>query len=396
MKRALLRAGLVAAVVAAGLGLWLQRGLRAHGAPHQPTPKLTLGAYASPRTVADATRWQAFLARTDTTIVNAVVLDLVTPAGVHFPSDNRLAGKIAAPAGLSYALAARVAQAHAHRLFVIGRIDVGRNPRLARERPRWAVRTPDGRRWTDANGRSAIDVTNEDACEFVGRIALEAARAGVDEVMLDNLEVPAAAPGQPRVLASSKRDQPVHQAVTECARTVGSSVRRAHARLGITVPGSVCLDVAPGGRNGQRWEDLALVADRLSPTIYPHAVRAADGARMGARPYQAVSTVVGMCYTRTLRLIREQHGEPIRVARLEPWIQAYSASGTSYGASALYEELRALREHGVGNALLWNGASDYDRFVPLLRQPLAGKVVAYNPTAAQWARANQAPGPAGR
>ena len=79
------------------------------------------------------------------------------------------------------------------------------------------------------------------------------------------------------------------------------------------------------------------------------------------------------------------------MARIEPWIQAYSTRGATFGPAALREELRALREHGVGNALLWNGESDFDRFVPALRRPMLGQVVAYNPSAAEWARANQAP-----
>jgi len=386
MKRALLRAGMVGVVVVAGLGFWLQRGLRARAAPHQPTPKLTLGAYADPRTVADATRWQAFLQRADTTTVNAVALDLVTPAGVHFTSGNGLAADLAAPARASFALATRVAQAHAHRLFVIGRIDVARNPRLVRERPRWAIHTPRGTLWTDAGGRTAIDVTNDDACAFVGRVAQEAARAGVDEIMLDNLEVPAPVPGRPRVLEATRHDEAAHHAVTACARTVAGAVRRTGAKFGIAMPAGVCLEVSRTGRNGQRWEDLALVADRLSPEVYPNARRAT------ADPYQAVSSAIAMCYTRTLRLIRDQHGEPVRIARLEPWIQAY---GATFGPNGLRAELRALREHGVGNALLWNGASDYDRYAAVLRQQ-AGQVVAYNPTAAQWARASQAPAPAGR
>jgi hypothetical protein len=153
------------------------------------------------------------------------------------------------------------------------------------------------------------------------------------------------------------------------------------------------MDVAGTGANGQRWEDLALIADRMHPEVYPSATRSADGSRMTAQPYQAVSGVIGMCYTRTLRLIRLQHGAPVRVARLEPWVQAYSSRGPAYGPAALSEELRALRDHGVGNALLWNGESDYDRFVPALRRPPA-RVIAYNPTPAQWARANQAPMPA--
>ncbi len=389
MRRFLLRAGLVATAAAVGVGVWWQRGLRASAGPHQPTPRLTLGAYAAPRTVADAARWQAFLARADTTALNAVVLDLTTPAGVHFRSENTLAARIAAPAHLSYDLAARVAQAHAPRLFVIGRLEVARAPRLVHEKPRWAIRTPRGRTWTDARGRTALDVTNEDACEFVGRIAQEAARAGVDEVMLDALEVPPPAPGRPRLLESDRHDQPTYRAVAECARTIAGPVRRAHAQLGIAVTGALCFDVAQAGRNGQRWEDLALVADRMSPEIYPRATRVSVG-RTSARPYQAVSAAVGMCYTRTLRLIKAQNGEPVRIARLEPWIRAY---GPGFGPDALAEELRALREHGVGNALLWNGESDYDPFLPALRQSPAGPVIAYNPSAAQWTRANRAPLP---
>ena len=392
MKRSGARAGLVLAAVTVAVGVWLTGALRATVAPHLPTPKLTLGAYAAPRTVADGARWQAFLRRSDTTAVNAVVLDLVTPAGVHYRSGNALARTIAAPS--TYDLATRVADAHAHHLFVIGRLVLARNPRLVRERPAWAIRAPHGRRWTDAAGRSAIDVTNEDACEFAARIAREAARAGVDEVMLDGLEVPPA-DGRARVLAATRHGRGARAAVTECARTVAQAVQRAQARLGIAVPARLCTDVTGAGVNGQRWEDLALVADRLSPELYPDAI-AAPGSRrrMSAQPYQAVSAVVALCYTRNLRLIRALNGRPVRVARIEPWLQAYSARGVSYGPRLLGEELRALRDHGVGNALLWNGASDYDRFVPVLRQAMAGRVVAYNPTPAQWARASRAPRPA--
>ncbi len=395
MRRSWLRAGLVLAAVGVAVGVWVQRGLRASIAPHLPTPKLTLGAYASPPTVADAARWQAFLKRTDTTAVNTVVLDLVTPAGVHFHSGNRLAAKIAAPASLSYDLPTRVAEAHGRHLFVIARIVVARNPLLARERPEWAIRTPRGHRWTDARGRSAIDVTNEDACELMGRIAQEAARAGADEVMLDDFELPAAVPGSPRVLEATRHGRAARAAVTECARRIAGVVRRARATLGIAVPARLCTDVGGGGVNGQRWEDFALVADRVSPELYPSSIPGASAMSATAQAYEAVSATVGMCYTRNLRLIKALDGKPVRVARIEPWIQAYSARGVAYGPKLLGEELRALREHGVGNALLWNGDSDFDRFVPVLRRPMAGQVVAYNPTAVQWARANRAPRPVG-
>ncbi|HEX9109622.1 MAG TPA: putative glycoside hydrolase, partial [Longimicrobiales bacterium] len=249
-----------------------------------------------------------------------------------------------------------------------------------------------GHRWTDALGRAAVDVTGDDACDFLADIARAAARAGVDEVMLDELEVPPAAGGAPgRVLASSRHDRPAHAAVTACVRRVAATVRRAHAILGVAVPGRLCTDVGSAGLNGQRWEDLALAADRLSPEIYPHSVPSSAGGRMTAQPYQAVSTVVAMCYTRNLRLIKALAGRPVRVARIEPWIQAYSSRGVSYGPRALAEQLRGLREHGVGNALLWNGESDYDRFTAALHGPAPTRVVAYNPTAAQWARANRAP-----
>ncbi len=383
MRKSLLRAGAVVTAATLALAVWLH-GLQPEAAPHQPTPKLTLGAYAAPPTVADGARWQAFLRRADTTAVNTVVLDLMTPAGVHFNSADRLARRLAMPAEASYDLSTRVAEAHAHRLFVIGRVVLLRAPRLVREQPDWAVRTPRGERWTDAAGRSALDVTNDDVCDFVGDLAREAARAGVDEVMLDGLEVPPAG-GRAHILEATRRGRPARIAVSACARSIAATVHRARATLGIAVPARLCTDVSERGLNGQRWEDLAFVADRLSPEIYP----------LSARPYPFVSAAVGMCYTRNLRLIKALNGRPVRVARLEPWIQAHSARGVAYGPKLLGEELRALREHGVGNALLWNGTSDYDPFVSALRQPPGGPVVAYNPTAAQWARANRAPRPAG-
>ncbi len=383
MRRTILRAGLALAAVAIPLGLWMRHELQASRAPHLPTPRLTIGAYASPATVADATRWRAFLARTDSTALNAVVLDVMGPAGVHFESDGRLGRKVAAPRYLRFDLTDRVAEAHMHRLFVIGRIEVSRNPRLARERPRWTIRTRDGRPWRDRSGRTTVDVGNDDVCHFVAAIAREAAQAGVDEVMLDNLRIPTG----PQLLRSDPED-PRYQAIAECAREVSGTVHRAGARLGVAVPARVCTDVGTTGVEGQRWEDLALAADRISPEIYPGAAGARG--RLAPQPYSVVSAAVALCYTRNLRLIRQAAGRPVRVARIEPWIQAYSVRGASWGPPELGEELRALREHGVGNALLWNGESDFDRFVPALRRP-GGRVVAYNPTAAEWARANQAP-----
>ncbi len=386
MRKTILRTVLILAAVLVPLGAWMRHALDATRAPHIPTPKLTIGAYASPSTVADAISWRGFLARTDTTALNAVVLELMSPAGVHFRGDSRLARKIAAPAALRYDLEDRVAEAHAHHLFVIGLVDVSRNPRLARERPKWTLRTRGGHPWRDRSGRTSLDVSNDDVCGFVADIARQAARAGVDEIMLDELRLPSAGG-----VVRADAEHPAYRAVAECAREVGGSVRRAGARLGVAVPASVCTDVSPGGVEGQRWEDLALAADRISPEVYPSALRGSAGQPVSAQPYAAVSAAVALCYTRNLRVIRNRAGKPVRVARIEPWIQAYSTRGWSVGPIALGEELRALREHGVGNALLWNGVSDYDRFVPALRRGMAGRVVAYNPTAAEWARANQAP-----
>src|SRR5512140_2574271 len=197
MRRTVLRAGLVLFIAVGGLAVWAQHRLAANRAPHRATPKFTIGAYAAPSVVADSERWAAFLAVADTTALNAVVLDVVSPAGVHFRSGDALAREIRAPA--TYDLAGRVAQAHARNLFVIGRVGVADNPRLARARPRWAVHAQAGGRWTDARGRPWISVASEDACRFLARLSAEAARAGVDEIMLDDVLLPARVPGRPQV-----------------------------------------------------------------------------------------------------------------------------------------------------------------------------------------------------
>ena len=103
---------------------------------------------------------------------------------------------------------------------------------------------------------------------------------------------------------------------------------------------------------GQRVEDLAKVADVLSPMLYPsHFYPGFRGSPLPAlEPYHFVHEGVSR--------IRERLApEPVRI---RPWLQAFAyRTGNAFDAKYVVAQLEASRDaHGRG-FLLWDPRSQY-------------------------------------
>ena len=152
------------------------------------------------------------------------------------------------------------------------------------------------------------------------------------------------------------------QVATETSRVeaITGFVREARRRLApynvfiaLDVFGYVCWNRNDTGI-GQRIEELATVADYLSPMLYP------SGFQFGipgytnpiTHPYEIVNRSLEECKSRTAGT----------AVRYRPWLQAfpdYAFGGQKVGADEIGKQIKASKDAGTVGWMLWNPRNVY-------------------------------------
>ena len=277
--------------------------------------------------------------------LNAIVVDLKNDEGwVLTPR--------ASPVALAWGTAWRpgldldglVEAAHARGFKVIARIVALKDTRTARARPALALRSLDGGLWLDATGQAWLNPQHPEVRRYLTSLAAGAASIGFDEVHLDYVRLPSEG-------ALGRIDWPAPLPGSEAVTALVAEVARALEPTGVPVSvaifGQSC--VLPGDMGiGQQCEALAAQVPTLSPMAYPSHY--APGSFGLARPEAAPGP--------TVRRTLEATGRRVELARVRPWLQAFSLH-IRYGPRELAEQIRAAQEAGTGGWLLWNARGRY-------------------------------------
>jgi len=279
--------------------------------------------------------------------IDAVELDLKDEAGkVGHTSQVPLAREVAASQDL-YDLADVVDLLHGRGVRVIGRLVAFRDPLLAdaawkQGRHDWVIQQPDGSPHPSYGGFT--NFSHPDVRRYNTDLALEAARAGVDEILYDYIRRPEGplegmrAPG----LKGSAEDSIVEFLAESHPRLRRAGVLQGASVFGIAAdrPWAVAQDIPR----------IALHTDYVSPMAYPSLFvsgeyRVPDPPR---QPYEIVK--------RTLEDFElKMRGTG---ARLVPWLQAFSL-GPQYGAAEVRAQMQAAADLGIDSFLLWNPLARY-------------------------------------
>lgn len=236
-------------------------------------------------------------------------------------------------------------------LYLIARVVVFKDQRLAHAHPEWAVRDGHGAVWHDREGLAWIDPMRREAWGFALAVAEEAAQLGFDEVQFDYVRFPDAV-GLHFAAAN-----------TEAARVeaIGGFLDAARARLApynvfiaADVFGYICWN-ANDTQIGQQLESLAARVDYLSPMLYPSGFTfGIPGHRDPvAAPYEIVHHSLQRAVQRT--------GLP--GLRFRPWLQAFRDYGfdrREFGASEIRAQIAAAEAVGTHGWMLWNAGNHYD------------------------------------
>lgn len=307
------------------------------------------GIYATAYTAARGQRWEDLLHLIGQTELNAVVLDVKSDWGsVQYNTADPAALAAGAPDGTLPDLRRLLLDLRRRRIYTIARVVTFKDNYAPRRWPELGVHRAGGGLWTDYRGLTWLNPYSRAAWDYVLGIAEEVARLGFEEIQFDYVRFPS--------------DGPMAQVVYPGAdarsreQVIGDFLRYARERLeplGVWVSADIfgiMLSVPDDQGIGQRLEEMAAGPHILSPMVYPSHYGPGNLGlpNPNADPYETVY--------RALRDARERLGAGAPILR--PWLQDFSW-GHPYGPAEVAAQIRAVRDNGIEEWLLWNAGNVY-------------------------------------
>ncbi|HEY1014786.1 MAG TPA: putative glycoside hydrolase [Herpetosiphonaceae bacterium] len=253
-----------------------------------------------------------------------------------------------------------VSEAHKHDIYLIARMAVMRDNRLADARPEWAAKNANtGEVWEDHGGLKWLDPFNPNVKEYNVSLAKEIASYGFDEIQFDYIRFPS--DGSTSNLRFSKPIDPennpevMYEAIGAVLTDAHDAIHGAGAFFSIDVFGYATW------RNmweiGQSLEIMADHTDYVCAMVYPsHYDRNELGFdNADAHPYEIVKDSIE----------KGQKRMETKYAVQRPWLQGFTATWldpvTTYGRAELQAQFRAVDEvPGTHGWIIWNAANIYD------------------------------------
>ena len=237
-------------------------------------------------------------------------------------------------------------RAHDRGIYLIGRVVVFEDPLLSQARPDLAIRRSDGSVWKDAAGLGWVNPYDRRVWDYNVDLAIDAARAGFDEIMFDYVRFPSDGDVTSAVYRNpgglKKRD-----AVPAFLRYAAKRLRPYKVRVGAAVFG---LSAARDLGIGQLPRQMAPYLDTMYAMTYPSLFGPGELgiADPGSTPGETVARALKRFQTRL-------RGTDVL---LVPWVQDFSFS-TPYDLDKVRAQIDAGRRIGAKGFLLWNAEGVY-------------------------------------
>ena len=274
--------------------------------------------------------------------LNAIELDVKDENGrVGFvPSSVPLARRIGAAA--PYYKARQVArEAHAHGIYLIGRVVTFEDPVLSAKRPDLAIHNSDGSLWQNSAGLGWTNPYDRRVWRYDVDVAAAAATAGFDEIQFDYVRFPSDG-DLSRIRYPGTHSQPMRWTIPAFVQYAARRLHPLGARVSVDVFGlSATRDLGIG----QLPRRVSTYADAVYPMVYPSHYNPGEYGidQPDDRP--------GLVVSRSLADFRRALEG--RRTRLTPWLQDFSL-GRTYTLEDVQQQVTAARLLGARGFLLWN------------------------------------------
>lgn len=257
-----------------------------------------------------------------------------------------------------------------HQIYPIARVVVFKDTRLAEARPELSFTHEDGSVWKNGRGESFVNPFSQEVWEYNVEIAKQAAKMGFKEIQFDYVRFPEGFETRSDELKytyggyQEKGLDDIQQrveAVTDFVKYAKKELEPYGVDVSVDIFGySATVPEAPG--IGQNFSKISENVDVISSMIYPSHWGSYFGiAKPDLEPYKLVSEY--------MKVENDVLGKLDTPPQSRPWLQDFTASYLGagnyreYGPAEIEAQIKALKEAGVNEFLLWDAGNTYTRDV---------------------------------
>lgn len=332
--------------------------------PLENPPAIIKAIYATNWSAGSEKKISSLISLIKETELNAIVIDIKDYSGyLGYNTNLELPKEYKAVELRIPKLNTLIKRLHDENIYVIGRVSVFQDQRLAAARPDLALQSSTtGKTWTDHKGLTWMDTASREVWNYNIAIAREILERGFDEVNLDYIRF--ASDG---ALADIRF--PVWDETTlkiNVVRDFFNYVRGQlpTAKLSADLFGLVTVST-DGLGIGQHLEYALPYFDAIAPMVYPsHYYKGFIGYQNpAANPYEIVKYSMEYAIRRTNNA---SASSTIPVAKLRPWFQDFDL-GADYDAGKVRAQIRAFEDAAstspevMGGWMLWNPSNVYTK-----------------------------------
>ncbi|MBD0381131.1 putative glycoside hydrolase [Paenibacillus sedimenti] len=328
--------------------------------PQKDAPKIK-GVYATAHS-AGGSRLNTLVKLLDDTELNSLVIDVKDDWGyITWESGNPELDAMGTTQKIIRDMPGLMNTLNEHQIYPIARIVVFKDTVLAKKKPELSFMNPDGTVWGNSKNPpdSFVNPYSKEVWDYNITVAKEAVKAGFKEIQFDYVRFPEGFEKRADVLKYSKDERTRIEAVAAFVKYAKEQLQPLGIRVSVDIFGYAASVPAAEGI-GQDFEKISQNVDVICPMIYPsHYSTGWFGAKVpDAAPYNTINGA-SVDTTKKLAEIDKKGLKPI----IRPWIQDFTASWVpgyiKYGKHEVEEQIRALKDNGVDEYLLWNANNNY-------------------------------------
>lgn len=326
--------------------------------PQPDAPKVK-GIYVTAHS-AGGERFAKLLSLVDKTELNSMVIDIKDDNGyITYPTATPELLKLGVPKKFIKDLPKMLQTLEAHQIYPIARIVVFKDTVLARKRPDLSFTRPDGSVWENGKGDSFVNPYSREVWDYNIAIAKEVAKLGFKEIQFDYVRFPEGFEKKADSLKYTKNELSRVDTVAAFVKHAKQQLEPLGIRVSVDIFGYAASVPAAEGI-GQDFVKISKYVDVICPMVYPSHYTTGwfDVKDPDRNPY---ATIKGSMVDTHKKL------DPLGVHKpaIRPWIQDFTASWLGsghyikYGKAEVEAQIKALKDTGVDEYLLWNASNKY-------------------------------------
>jgi len=287
------------------------------------------------------------------TEINTVIIDVKNEFGnISYKTNVKLAQEIGAHKQRTvYHMDRLVKRLKKANLYVIARIVVFKDNRLAKNKPEYSLKDLDtNQTWRNNEKLAWVDPFEEKVYDYVTDVAVDAASKGFDEINFDYVRFPL----KKNLSYKKNRNQKNRiQAVSDFLEMANKKLMKYNVYTSADTYGYVCWNTHDTNI-GHTIGSLAKHVDYIAPMLYPSGFsRGVLGYKNPTdHPYEIIN----------ISLKQALNKSNISPLRLRPWIQSfkdYAFDRKFFRSREIGAQIKGAEDAGASGWLIWNPSSRF-------------------------------------